>query len=173
MQSVTILGSTGSIGQSTLDVIALHPDRFRVEALTAHKNVALLYRQCLQFNPRFAVISDAALAEQLKTKLLEAKRTTEVLYGSDAISQLAGDSGSLIVVAGIVGAAGLLPTLAAIKAGKRVLLANKESLVMAADLLMQMVRLKMVILSLSITRIPMKPPFENFQLMVPINFYCR
>lgn len=140
MQSVTILGSTGSIGQSTLDVIALHPDRFRVESLTAHKNVALLYRQCLQFNPRFAVISDATLAEQLKIKLLEAKRTTEVLYGGDAMSQLAGDSGSSIVVAGIVGAAGLLPTLAAIKAGKRVLLANKESLVMAADLLMQMVR---------------------------------
>ena len=140
MQSVTILGSTGSIGQNTLDVIARHPDRFRIEALTAHKNVALLYRQCVQFNPRFAVISDATLADQLKTKLSEAKKTTEVLHGSDAISQLAGDSGSSIVVAGIVGAAGLLPTLAAIKAGKRILLANKESLVMAADLFMQMVR---------------------------------
>ncbi|OGT43710.1 MAG: 1-deoxy-D-xylulose-5-phosphate reductoisomerase [Gammaproteobacteria bacterium RIFCSPHIGHO2_12_FULL_40_19] len=140
MHSVTILGSTGSIGQSTLDVIALHPDRFRIEALTAHKNIALLYRQCLQFNPRFAVISDTELAEQLKTKLVEAKRTTEVLHGCDAISQLAGDSGSTIVVAGIVGAAGLLPTLSAIKAGKRVLLANKESLVMAAELFMQMVR---------------------------------
>lgn len=140
MQSVTILGSTGSIGQSTLDVIALHPDRFRVEALTAHKNIGLLYRQCLQFNPRFAVISDAVLAEQLKTKLSEAKCNTEVLHGIDAISQLAGDSGSTIVVAGIVGAAGLLPTLSAIKAGKRILLANKESLVMAADLFMQMVR---------------------------------
>src|SRR3990167_6266367 len=140
MHSVTILGSTGSIGQSTLDVIALHPDRFRIEALTAHKNIALLYRQCLQFNPRFAVISDTELAEQLKTKLVEAKRTTEVLHGCDAISQLAGDSGSTIVMAGIVGAAGLLPTLAAIKAGKRVLLANKEALVMSADLMMQSVK---------------------------------
>src|SRR3990167_7774718 len=102
MQSVTILGSTGSIGQSTLDVIACHPDRFRIEALAAHKNVALLYRQCVQFNPRFAVIADVTLANQLKTKLLEAKKTTEVLCGIDAISQLAGDSGSTIVVAGIV-----------------------------------------------------------------------
>lgn len=140
MQSVTILGSTGSIGQSTLDIIARHPDRFRVEGLTAHKNVALLYRQCVQFKPNFVVISDAASASILKEKLAESKIATEVLHGADAIVQLAGDAASTTVVAGIVGSAGLLPTLAAVQAGKRVLLANKEALVMAAPLFMQMVR---------------------------------
>jgi 1-deoxy-D-xylulose-5-phosphate reductoisomerase len=140
IQSVTILGSTGSIGQNTLDVIARHPDRFRVEALTAHKNVSLLFRQCQQFKPTYAVISDAILASQLKEKLIAEKIKTEVLAGLDAIAQIAGDAGSNIVMAGIVGAAGLLPTLAAIRAGKRVLLANKEALVMAADLMMQSVK---------------------------------
>jgi len=140
MHSVTILGSTGSIGQNTLDIISRHPDRFRVEALTAHKNVALLFRQCQKFKPNYAAISDAILATQLKTKLREEKINTQVLSGAEAIAQLAGDSASTIVVAGIVGSIGLLPTLSAIKAGKRVLLANKEALVMGADLLMQMVR---------------------------------
>ncbi|HLB57017.1 MAG TPA: 1-deoxy-D-xylulose-5-phosphate reductoisomerase [Coxiellaceae bacterium] len=138
--SVTILGSTGSIGQSTLDVIARHPDRFRVEALTAHKNVALLFRQCQQFKPKYAVISDEKLATQLKLKLKEEKINTEVLFGADAIVQIAGDSASTIVMAAIVGAAGLLSTLSAIKAGKRVLLANKEALVMGADFFMQSVK---------------------------------
>lgn len=140
MHSITILGSTGSIGQSTLDIIARHPDRFRVEALTAHRNIGQLYRQCIQFKPRFVVLATAELAAELRTKLRDEKIKTEVLSGADAISQLAGDSASDVVVAGIVGAAGLLPTLSAIRAGKQVLLANKESLVMAADLFMQMVR---------------------------------
>lgn len=141
MHTIAILGSTGSIGQNTLDVIARHPDRFRVEALTAHKNVALLFRQCQQFKPRYAVISDETLAAQLKIKLREEKINTDVLFGADAIVQVAKDSGSTIVMAAIVGAAGLLPTLSAIEMGKRVLLANKESLVMAADLFMRTVRL--------------------------------
>src|SRR3990167_7089451 len=140
MQSVTILGSTGSIGQSTLDIIARHPDRFRVEALTAHSNIALLFRQCLQFKPRFAVLKDEKLASELKTKLREEKINTDVLFGADAIVQCAGDSASGIVVASIVGSVGLLPTLAAVRAGKRILLANKEALVMAADLFMRSVR---------------------------------
>ncbi|MCX7120929.1 MAG: 1-deoxy-D-xylulose-5-phosphate reductoisomerase [Gammaproteobacteria bacterium] len=140
MHSITILGSTGSIGQSTLDIIARHPDRFRVEALTAHKNIALLFRQCVQFKPRFAVLKDEKLALQLKEKLREEKIKTDVLFGIDAIAQLAGDSASDTVVAAIVGSVGLLPTLAAVKAGKRILLANKESLVMGANLFMQMVR---------------------------------
>lgn len=140
MQSITILGSTGSIGQSTLDVIARHPDRFRVEALTAHKNSSLLFRQCQQFKPKYAAIFDETAAQQLKIKLRESKINTEILLGADAIAQLAGDSGSTIVMAAIAGSAGLLPTLSAIQAGKRVLLANKESLVMAADFFMQMVR---------------------------------
>jgi 1-deoxy-D-xylulose-5-phosphate reductoisomerase len=140
MQSITILGSTGSIGQSTLDIIARHPDRFRVEALTAHKNVTLLFRQCQQFKPEYAAISDEKLASQLQEKLIELKIKTKVVHGLDAISQLAADSNSTTVVAAIVGSVGLLPTLAAIKAGKRVLLANKEALVMAADLFMESVR---------------------------------
>lgn len=140
MQLVTILGSTGSIGQSTLDIIARHPDRFRIHALTAYKNVATLFRQCVQFKPVFAAVGDAELASQLKIKLQELAIKTEVVFGSDAIAQLAGDGQSDIVVAGIVGAAGLLPTLAAVKTGKRVLLANKEALVMAADLFMQSVK---------------------------------
>ncbi|HLD84506.1 MAG TPA: 1-deoxy-D-xylulose-5-phosphate reductoisomerase, partial [Coxiellaceae bacterium] len=138
-QAITILGSTGSIGQSTLDVIARHPTLFRVEALTAHKNVSLLFQQCVTFKPNFAVISDATLAHQLRMKLKEKNIHTEIYAGADAISQLASDANSDIVVAGIVGSAGLLPTLSAIKAGKRVLLANKESLVMAADLMMRAV----------------------------------
>lgn len=140
MQSITILGSTGSIGQNTLDVIARHPDLFRVEALTAHKNIALLFRQCKQFHPRFAVLADEQLALQLQSKLNEEKIPTTVSYGEDAIAQLAADSASDTVVAAIVGGAGLLPTLSAVKAGKRVLLANKEALVMAADVFMQSVK---------------------------------
>jgi 1-deoxy-D-xylulose-5-phosphate reductoisomerase len=141
MRFVTILGSTGSIGQNTLDVIARHPDLFRVEALTANKNVALLFRQCQQFRPRYAALLDPALATQLRVKLREAKIRTKVLSGLDAISQLAGDGASDTVVAAIVGGAGLLPTLSAVKAGKRVLLANKEALVMAADVFMNAVTL--------------------------------
>lgn len=139
-QRITILGSTGSIGQSTLDVISRHSDRFRIVALTAHKNVALLFRQCMQFQPEFAVISNAKLASQLQTKCREEKIQTNVLFGNDAIVQCAGAKNSDTVVAAIVGAAGLLPTLAAIKAGKRILLANKEALVMAADIFMTSVQ---------------------------------
>lgn len=138
--SVTILGSTGSIGVSTLDVIARHPDRYRVEALIAGKNAALLFRQCLQFRPRFVVLNDEKLAKDLQTKLQAENCLTEILHGAAAMQQIAADSGSDCVMSAIVGAAGLLPTLAAIKAGKRVLLANKESLVMAANVFMDAVK---------------------------------
>ena len=139
MQSITILGATGSIGQSTLDVIACHKDQFRVEALTANKNIQLLYKQCLQFQPRYAAVLDPVLAEQLATRLREAHSATEVCVGIDAIVELAADASSDIIVSAIVGAAGLLPTLAAVKAGKRILLANKEALVMGGDFFMQAV----------------------------------
>lgn len=138
-QAVTILGSTGSIGQNTLDVIAHHPDLFHVEALTAHQNIALLFRQCQQFQPRYTVVRDAELALQLQNKLRESKIKTEVYYGDNALIELAADAASDTVVAAIVGAAGLLPTLSAVKTGKRVLLANKEALVMAAHIFMQAV----------------------------------
>ena len=137
---ITILGSTGSIGRSTLDVISRHPDRFHVYALTAHKNVSLLFRQCEQFKPDYAVIGDGDSAFALQIKLREAGIHTEVLHGVDALTQCAADKNADTVVAAIVGAAGLLPTLAAVRCGKRVLLANKEALIMAADVFMQAVR---------------------------------
>lgn len=140
MQSVTILGATGSIGQSTLDVIAQHPDQFRIEALTANKNIQQLYRQCVQFKPRFAAVLDPDLARQLQIRLREAGSCTEVFAGIDAIVQLSQDTASQIVVSAIVGSAGLLPTLAAVRAGKRVLLANKEALVMGGAYFMNAVR---------------------------------
>lgn len=140
MKSITVLGSTGSIGTSTLDIIARHPDQFRIEALIAYQNIASLFRQCQQFKPRYAVLKDEILAAQLREKLRDAHIATEVLSGVDAMIQLSADAASDTVVSAIVGSAGLLPTLAAVKAGKRVLLANKESLVMAASIFMDAVK---------------------------------
>lgn len=136
MQRVTVLGATGSIGRSTLDVLALHKEQFKVTGLTAGKNINLLYQQCLQFKPEYAAILDPKDAKQLETRLREAGICTEVLCGAKAIAGLAGSDDSDTVIAGIVGAAGLLPTMSAVRAGKRVLLANKEALVMAGGLFM-------------------------------------
>ncbi len=135
-QWVTVLGSTGSIGLSTLDVIAAHPDRFRLYALTAHQQTDVLFEQCRVFQPKYAVLRDAALAAELRGKLLEAGCDVEVLEGDAALNQVAAADEVDLVVAAIVGAAGLEPTLAAVNAAKRVLLANKESLVMAGQLFM-------------------------------------
>lgn len=131
---VTVLGATGSIGVNTLDVIARHPARYRVVALSAHTQTARLLAQCVQFQPRYAVVADAAQATLLRRGLAEAKLTTEVLIGAEGLAAIASATEADIVMAAIVGAAGLLPTLAAIRAGKRVLLANKEPLVMAGEL---------------------------------------
>lgn len=136
MNTITILGSTGSIGEQTLQVLALHPERFKVFALTAHKNVERLYAQCLQYKPRYAVMQDANAAEQLHSHLKAAGSDTQVLAGDTAFVEVASHVDVDYVMASIVGAAGLLPTLAAAKAGKRILLANKESLVMSGQLLM-------------------------------------
>lgn len=133
-QTITILGSTGSIGVSTLDVIARHPDKFRVFALTANRSVDVLVAQCLQFSPAFAVLKDASSADQLRERLRQASCSTEVLAGDEAMIQVAKESAVDTVMAAIVGAAGLLSTLAAVTAGKKVLLANKEALVMAGSL---------------------------------------
>ncbi len=134
MQKVTILGSTGSIGVSTLNVLAQHAQLYTVEALTAHRNVDKLVEQCVQFKPRYAVIADKAYASALSTQLKERGCATQVLAGEQALIDVAEDEASSIVVAAIVGAVGLLPTLAAVRASKRVLLANKEPLVMAGGL---------------------------------------
>lgn len=140
MKGLCILGATGSIGVSTLDVVARHPDQYRVIALTANKAVDVLYEQCLKYKPEFAVMVDALKAQQLQQRLADAGvTTTQVLSGVDALQQVATLPNVDSVMAAIVGAAGLLPTLAAAQAGKTVLLANKEALVMSGALFMQAV----------------------------------
>ena len=135
-----MLGSTGSIGISTLDVIAQHPQRFQVYALTARESVDTMLGQVRQFRPRYAVMLDPAAASQLRAQLEAEGLTTEVLAGADCLVQVAADAEVDIVMAAIVGAAGLVPTLAAAEQGKQVLLANKEALVMAGGLFMNAVR---------------------------------
>ncbi|MEI2740941.1 MAG: 1-deoxy-D-xylulose-5-phosphate reductoisomerase [Candidatus Competibacter sp.] len=137
---VTVLGSTGSIGVSTLDVVRRHPDRFRVAALTAHRNVEGLIQQCLTHRPAFAVMADPAAAARLEDRLRALGEPTEVLAGAAGLRHVAAMAETDYVMAAIVGAAGLLPTLAAARAGKRVLLANKEALVMAGALFVAAVR---------------------------------
>ena len=137
---VTIFGSTGSIGVNTLDVLARHPEQFRVVALTANRNHEALFQQCLTYQPRFAVLADPVAAEQLQTRLRAAGQPVEVLAGVAGLERVVALPEVRHVMAAIVGAAGLLPTLAAARAGKRVLLANKEALVMAGPLFMAAVR---------------------------------
>ncbi len=138
-QKLTILGATGSIGMSTLDVVARHPDRFEVFALSAHARVDDLARLCILHRPRYAVVAnagDSAGIARLRDLLAQAGQDTEVLAGEQALVEIASNPAVDAVMAAIVGAAGLPPTLAAVRAGKRVLLANKEALVMAGPLFM-------------------------------------
>jgi 1-deoxy-D-xylulose-5-phosphate reductoisomerase len=139
-QRVCILGATGSVGTSTLDVIGRHPDRFEVFALTAHSRVDDLFKQCLTWKPRFAVLPEAARARELRSRLQAQGVATEVLAGPAALCELAAHPEVDSVMAAIVGAAGLAPCLAAAKAGKRLLLANKEALVVGGALFMQAVK---------------------------------
>lgn len=141
MQNITVLGSTGSIGTSTLDVVARHPDKYRITALTAHRQIDLLFRQCMRFKPRFAVLLDENSAAQLRALLCDAGLATEVLCGVDALEQVCVLPEVDAVMAAIVGAAGLRPTLAAAKSGKKILLANKETLVLAGNVFMDAVRI--------------------------------
>jgi 1-deoxy-D-xylulose-5-phosphate reductoisomerase len=141
MQNLTVLGSTGSIGTSTLDVVARHPDKYRVVALTANRQVELLFRQCEQFKPDYAVLLDELSAKQLRILLCDAGLKTEVLCGVDALEQVSVLPEVDAVMAAIVGAAGLRPTLAAARAGKKILLANKETLVMAGNVFMDAIRI--------------------------------
>lgn len=140
MIGVTVLGSTGSIGVSTLDVIARHPERFRVVALTANTGIDRLLQQCLAFKPEYAVMADAASAERLHALLRSEGLDTQVLAGMQGLEQVAALEQTDYVMAAIVGAAGLLPTLAAARAGKRILLANKEALVMSGQIFMDEVQ---------------------------------
>ncbi len=140
MQRITVLGATGSIGLSTLDVIARHPDRYEVFALTGFSRLDDLLALCLRHAPVFAVVPDEAGACALRAGLEAAGSRTEVLVGEQGLCDVSADPQVDAVMAAIVGAAGLRPTLAAVRAGKKVLLANKEALVMSGALFMQAVR---------------------------------
>jgi len=140
MQNVTILGSTGTVGAQTLDVIARHPQRYQVYALTANTNVSVLLKQCLEFKPKYAVLLDEAAAATLADELAKHDSKTIVLSGMSYLEQVSSDVGVDSIMAAIVGAAGLKPVMAAAKAGKRILLANKETLVMAGSLFMDAVK---------------------------------
>jgi 1-deoxy-D-xylulose-5-phosphate reductoisomerase len=140
MQSITVLGATGSIGTSTLDVVARHPDRYRVFALTAHQRVEALAQLCRRFRPEYAVVPDAAAGARLRALLAGGDAAPEVLEGAQALAWVAAHERVDAVMAAIVGAAGLEPSLAAARAGKRVLLANKEALVTAGRLFVDAAR---------------------------------
>lgn len=138
-QNVTILGATGTIGTQTLDVISQHPERFKVFALTASSNVKGLFDLCRQYEPQYAVMLQTAAAAELGRQLKIAGVNTVVLHGEEALTEVAAHPDVDIVMAAIVGAAGLHPAMAAARMGKRILLANKETLVMAGNLFMQAV----------------------------------
>lgn len=140
MKRLAILGSTGSIGANTLAVVERHPDRFKVVALSANRQVDRLFAQCRQFRPVYAVMADPAASRQLRAKIREAGLTCEVLDGPEALEHVAAAPEVDAVMAAIVGSPGLRSTLAAARAGKQLLLANKEALVMAGALLMNAVQ---------------------------------
>lgn len=140
MQNITILGSTGTIGEQTLDVIARHPQRYKVFALTANTNTKVMLQQCLDFQPQYAVMLGAAAAKVLAEQLATNNSKTVVLSGLSNLEQVCSDAAVDAVMAAIVGAAGLKPAMAAARAGKRILLANKETLVMAGSLFMDAVK---------------------------------
>ena len=146
VQQVTVLGATGSIGLSTLDVIARHPERYSVFALTGFSRLAELQVLCVQHRPRFAVVPDDASALELQSNLRAVGLATEVLVGEAGLCAVSAHAAVDCVMAAIVGAAGLRPTLAAVQAGKKVLLANKEALVMSGALFMQAVKLSGAVL---------------------------
>lgn len=139
VQQITVLGATGSIGLSTLDVIARHPDRYQVFALTGFTRLAELLALCVKHEPRFAVVPEAAAASRLQQDLRAAGLATQVLVGGQGLCEVASAPEVDAVMAAIVGAAGLRPTLAAVEAGKKILLANKEALVMSGALFMEAV----------------------------------
>ncbi|GAB1439799.1 1-deoxy-D-xylulose-5-phosphate reductoisomerase [Providencia sp.] len=140
MKRLTILGSTGSIGTNTLSVVRQNPEKFQVTALVAGKNVAEMAKQCLEFNPKYASMADETSAKALRTILAENNNKTEVLSGKQAAIDLAGLDDADQVMSAITGVAGLLPTLAAIRKGKRILLANKESLITSGRLFFNEIR---------------------------------
>lgn len=140
IRHLTILGSTGSIGVSTLDVVTRHPDRFQIIALTANHSIEKMLEQCRLFRPRYAVMLDKGSGEKLQMAVREAGIATEVMWGVESLEKVASLPEVDTVMAAIVGAAGIRPTFAAARAGKQVLLANKETLVMAGRIFMDVVK---------------------------------
>ncbi len=140
IRHLTILGSTGSIGVSTLDVVTRHPDRFQIIALTANHSIEKMLEQCRLFRPRYAVMLDKTSGEKLQIAIREAGIATEVMWGVESLEKVASLPEGDTVMAAIVGAAGIRPTFAAARAGKQVLLANKETLVMAGRIFMDVVK---------------------------------
>jgi 1-deoxy-D-xylulose-5-phosphate reductoisomerase len=140
LQQITILGATGTIGANTLNVISQHPNRFATYALTANNNDVALYKLCIEYKPVFAVLLDEAAAERLRLQLKAVGSSTEVMCGMSALEYVSSRPEVDAVMAAIVGSAGLIPAIAAANAGKRILLANKETLVMAGNLFMQAVK---------------------------------
>ena len=139
-KSIVILGSTGSVGKSTLSVLSLHPARYSVYALTANRNVVEMFEQCKAHQPKYAAMADQQAAKKLKQLVTEKGLRTEVLSGSDSIVELVKSDDYDAVMVAIVGAVGLLPSLTAVQKGKQVMIANKEPLVMAGDLFMDAAR---------------------------------
>ncbi len=137
MQKLVVLGATGTIGRNTLDIVRRHPQRLTALALTAHRDVAGMQQLCCEFRPPYAAMADLAAARELERLLAADGLPTRVLAGPEAVAELAAHADADQVMSAVVGAVGLLPTLAAVRAGKRVLIANKEPLVMAGALLMQ------------------------------------
>ena len=138
-KALTILGSTGTIGDSTLRVLSLHPDKFSLFALTAYSNYEKMFEQCVVWQPEYAVMVNEKAADDLERKARKAGLKVKVIWGLAGLEYVASHPNTDYVMAGIVGAAGLLPNLAAAQAGKRVMLANKESLVMSGQLFMNAV----------------------------------
>ncbi len=140
MRGVTVLGASGSIGVNTLDVLARHRDRYHVVGLSGNTDVARLVEQCHVHHPQYAVMADAVAAEQLRARLRSVDSAIDVLSGAEGLADIAAHANVHVVMAAIVGAAGLQPTLAAVRAGKRILLANKEALVMSGRIFMEEVQ---------------------------------
>ena len=140
LHNITILGSTGTIGKQTLDVIGRHPGLYKAYALAANSNVSALFEQCVQYKPKYAVMLSEKAAHELRSQLKSYGSSTQVLSGISGLEQISSDDNVHSVMAAIVGAAGLKPAMAAALSGKRILLANKETLVMAGSLFMQAVK---------------------------------
>ena len=140
MQRLLVLGATGSVGRSTLDVVARHPGQFEVAGLAGRQDVEGMFNLARQFRPAVIAMAEPAAAAELKSRLSDSRLNTEVLSGQACVTELAADGGSDTVMSAIVGGVGLEPTLAAINAGKRVLVANKEPLVMAGELMVRRAR---------------------------------